>query len=513
MTVPANPYAPGYPVAPNLFAGRQEALDALLRSFNSSRAGHLTNVFVEGEWGIGKTSILFRVRPQLEEAGCVIREDVVPDTKEDQFREFFSAVVNELSVVGAIPIDHLDHSGGRRGVRRTLQIIWSALKDRGHEVVVLMLDNVERAKAEFLSEVRDLFQYLRENGARYMLLFAGRSLPAGERSAANPTARFFQRLPIGPMTEAEGVEAIRKPLEVLGYEMSLTADAARLIYDRAAGHPFFLKSISSAVFEIARGTGEIDHEWLRTYWRKVEESLEVSKFSGEFADLSAGERETLLRASLLDRSFEAKDLRGDIPKSLDTYLRRLTSAGLLRRSGHGSYEIYHALFRSFLSGKAGERNLRDGSHRSVKEKRTALGRAEVEEIIERIAERQLDIVDEHFRGRAVSFLEAAGPGVRMRVLMAPDGPWPKTLRALGELELSIRKRVEVREWPKSDASPVPWHVRFIVGDKGAWEITHSLDGVGRKTTYFTDKGAARNALAADFERWWKESRSIFPSSS
>lgn len=53
-----------------------------------------------------------------------------------------------------------------------------------------------------------------------MLAFAGRNLPVRTVSASNPTARLFQRLPVGPLTEAEGMEAIRKPMEVLGYEMS-----------------------------------------------------------------------------------------------------------------------------------------------------------------------------------------------------------------------------------------------------------------------------------------------------
>lgn len=114
----------------------------------------------------------------------------------------------------------------------------------------------------------------------------------------------------------------------------------------------------------------------------------------------------------------------------------------------------------------------------------------------------MDIVDEHFRGRAVSFLEVA-KAVKIRILMAPDGPWPTTLRALKELDLDLRRRIEVREWPKSEKTPVPWHVRFIVGDNGAGEVSHSLDGVGKKATYFTDKSAVRDDLAADFERCGK----------
>lgn len=156
--------------------------------------------------------------------------------------------------------------------------------------------------------------------------------------------------------------------------------------------------------------------------------------------------------------------------------------------------------------------MKSQGHLRVKEKRTALGRDEVEQIIHDLAAKRLDVVDEHFRGRAVSFLESARPGVRIRVLMAPDPAWSKTVRALRELEAGLRGRIEVREWPETEKNPVPWHVRFMVGDRGAWEISHSLDGVGKKATYFTDKSQARQELAADFERWWTGSRVVFPSS-
>ncbi|MEK7330816.1 MAG: AAA family ATPase [Candidatus Eisenbacteria bacterium] len=507
----SNPYAPGYPVAPRLFAGRRSALETIRRSFDASCDGHLTNVFIEGAWGIGKTSLLDKVRPELQERGPVVKEDVT--VAGDQTRDFLIAILNELLGVAGISGDELDVSSGwdRRSIRRSLKAIWEALKDQGHAIVVITLDNLERARPEFLADVRDIFQSLRSEGARYMLIFAGKVLPIPGVSAADPTARFFQRLPIGPLEEDESVEAIQKPIQ-FGYEISFVDEAARLIHRRAAGHPYFLKAICSAVFEISHGRGVIDSRWLSKRWPEVEESLEVAKFGDEFKDLPEGEKETLLRASLLGATFEAKELRQKIKKSLDTYLRRLSAdRGLLRRlPGHGTYEVYHPLFRTFLQAKARERKMKPPGHRRVEERRPVQGREEVEDIIRRAASKSLDLLDEHFRGRAVSFLEAAGAGVSIRVLMAPDPAWPKTLSALQEMHHDLRKRVEVRQWPKSDANPVPWHVRFLVGDREAWEISHSLDGIGKKTTHFTDKTVVRDQLARDFERWWKESRKTFP---
>ncbi len=512
--IATNPYAPGYPAPPRLFAGRRSALESIRSFFNATCEGHLNNVFIEGEWGIGKTSLLDKLSPELQEYAPVVKEDLVVSNKgDDQLAEFLVPVLTELSERAELDLDDLPigNSGvTRSNLRLSLKVLWDRLFERHHRAVVLMLDNLERAKPEFLDDVRDIFQYLGGQGARYMLVFAGKSLPVSGVSAANPVSRFFHRLPIDVFAEDESVEAICKPLRV-GYVISITDGAARLIHERAAGHPYFLKAICSAVFDLANGEGTVDPEWMHKGWPEVEESLSTLRFANEFRDLPDGEKETLLRASLLGSTFEPKELRSFIPKSLDIFLSRLSAdRTLLRKLQRGEYEVYHPLFREFLRAEAVRRNMKATRSRNVPERRPAMGRDEVEEIIRSIGKKRLDVLDQHFRGRAVSFLEASEPGVKIRVLMGPDPQWSGTQRLLKELHEELRDRIEIREWPASQENPVPWHVRFVLGESGAFEVSHSLDGVGRKATYFTDKNDSREVLSRDFERWWKASRKVFP---
>ncbi len=219
-----------------------------------------------------------------------------------------------------------------------------------------------------------------------------------------------------------------------------------------------------------------------------------------------------MHASLHGPQFEAKELRAVIKTSLDTYLNRLLNKKqLLRSPSRGVYQLYHPLFRTYLQAKAAEKKLKSRASTVVPEGRPVLGREEVEARIASAAMRKLDIVDQHFRGRAVSMLEAVGAGVRIRILMGEDPQWSKTLRLLGDLDIDLRKRIEVRAWPdKSEAKPVPWHFRCLIGDREVWRFDHSLDGAGKKLARFTDDSADRKRHEQDFARWWRDGRPVFP---
>ncbi len=359
-----NPYAHGQPADPvKEFAGREEELRRVRSCVESSRAGHITNVFIDGEWGIGKTSLLNKLRPELQERGPVISEDLADS--EEQLVWFYSAMFSELMEAephGVAPelFDDLDVRDSRR-IRKLLKGIWEGLRERAerYELVVIMLDNLERAQPDFLSGVRDVFQRLAQEGARYMLIFAGKRLPVPEDTdASDPIGRFFNpRIVLRPLERAVSLEAIQKPVRFLPF--SFADDAARLIHDRAAGHPYFLKLICHEIYDLAEGKAAVDVPRLEKLWPDVEDRLEAARFGGQFTKLPVGEQMTLLYASLLGPRFEAKELRSVITKSLDTYLDRLVDKRELVRSvSRGVYELYHPLFRTYLQSKAREKRIR-----------------------------------------------------------------------------------------------------------------------------------------------------------
>lgn len=511
-----NPYAHGQPADPvREFAGREDELRRIRACLESTRGGHVTHVFIDGEWGIGKTSLLNKLLPELQEHGPVVNEDLTEGP--EQARWFYNAVFSELLErqprgITQEQLEDIDPRDSRR-LRKLLKAIWDGLSESESkpELVAIMLDNLERAQPEFLIGIRDVFQRLAQEGARYMLLFAGKQLPTEGASAADPIGRFFNpRIVLRSLDLESGVQAIKKPIRFLPF--SLTDEAARLIHERAAGHPYFLKLICHEVYDLAGGKGDVGANELEKLWPELEVRLETARFGSQFEDLPEGEQLTLLHASLRAERFEAKQLRSVVKKSLDTYLSRLLEKReLLRSPSRGVYELYHPLFRTYLQSIAANRKLKSAASSVVPEGRPALGREEVEARLASAAASRLDIIDQHFRGRAVTMLEAVGPDVKVRILMGEDPAWSKTARSLSELELPLRGRIEVRAWPdKSESRTVPFHLRCMIGDREVWRFDHSLDGAGKKLAYFTDCTADRARHQADFNRWWKESKRIFP---
>ena len=62
-----SPFSPGRPVGPELFVGRQEEILSILRAAHQVALGKQENVFITGEYGIGKSSLAGCARALAEE--------------------------------------------------------------------------------------------------------------------------------------------------------------------------------------------------------------------------------------------------------------------------------------------------------------------------------------------------------------------------------------------------------------------------------------------------------------
>jgi hypothetical protein len=159
------------------------------------------------------------------------------------------------------------------------------------------------------------------------------------------------------MTDDDALEAISKPIE-LDPEFRIDAEAAQMIQDRAAGHPYFLKQICSHVFQCAGGKGSINRDWLEGHWGEIEAGLEYARFRSEFMDLPKAESTTLMFGSLHGIEFPRSAVSGLKDSTLDSALRRLTKdRGLLKSTARGVYAFYHPLFHAYVLAKANAEGL------------------------------------------------------------------------------------------------------------------------------------------------------------
>jgi hypothetical protein len=354
-----NPYSPGNPVKPVHFAGRLAEIAQFRDKLAAAQMGFPASIFVQGEWGIGKTSLLKKMHPELGGHGVVIREDVPEGTAATQIRALYPAIFQDLKAETGVEIEpdsEIDYEQPRT-LRVLLTKLISALWEQKRRLTIVVLDNMERAQPEFLAGIKDIFQRVGEDAPHFMLVFAGKFLPGAGEHASDPITRFFQTIPVGPMTDDEALEAISKPIE-LDPEFRIDAEAAQMIQDRAAGHPYFLKQICSHVFQCAGGKGSINRDWLEGHWGDIEAGLEHTRFWSEFVDLPKAESTTLMFGSLHGVEFPRSAVSGLKDSTLDSALRRLTKdRGLLKSTARGVYAFYHPLFHAYVVAKANAEGL------------------------------------------------------------------------------------------------------------------------------------------------------------
>jgi hypothetical protein len=526
-----NPYTPGLPVDPREFAGRDVELQRIAKHADSSRSGRPAHVFVEGEWGIGKTSLLRRLQPTFAEQSWVLLTRVQED-EEDHLDLLMRSIIQDiLNQAGSLCSDDIlaeqPYLAKMDRLVSHLSRIYEAIRNRfGH--VVILIDNAQAASPRTFSQLREAFQDLHQKGCRFMLVASGTELPISDTSARNPVRRFFHTINLKALSLEECVAAVRKPLfylQKLTYGISeedlrgesnhaegsleFTDDGIVAIYEKSEGHPYFLKLICHHVFDIAGGEGTIDEPWLSDHWENIATHLNEAKFDEEFKYLPPGEQNVLLRASVLEREpFRRKDL-GSI-KSIDTYLNRLKTDELLRSVSHGEYRFYHPLFRESVRVKALRRRMKPPKSNYLPPGKPVTARFVIEDWIDQNVSKWLWILDQHFRRRAVSILEAVPRGAAIRVLMGNDPAWSRTEKLLKELPLHLRKRVEIRAWPESQENPAPFHIRLLISDTSIVEVGHSLDGVGLKGATMTDQTESRQRLIEEFKSWWDKSQKRFP---
>lgn len=307
-----------------------------------------------GEWGVGKTSLLNKLVPSFGEYGAIIQEDIPQGPGPAQVKAIYAALFQELSVKAGVAnkiVIDVNYDQPHMIRKRLANLVSKLWNSKEGQIAIVILDNVERSDPDFLASLKDVFQRLGDVAPHFMLILAGRSLPGAGEQASDPIARFFQTIHIGPLNDEEALCAIQKPIEYYtGF--SIERDAATMIAERAAGHPYFLKQICHEVYRISAGEGVINLEWIERRWPEVEVSLASLRFNSEYDDLPDGEKYALHHASLIGVEFSRSGIPGLKPAALDTALHRLKKRDLIRLVSRGEYKFYHPLFRSYVKTQA-----------------------------------------------------------------------------------------------------------------------------------------------------------------
>jgi hypothetical protein len=389
-----NPYNPTGPADPRYYADREELL-SLFR--NNVKAVTVTkgvtkpiNLAVTGQWGLGKSSTLYKFKDILEKEtdgarifssyvsltpshcksadaffACILEtvfrdyETTVPlPNKLIQFIEDESIRLNKwkLKRMGAsLPeLERIEEDLNAVNFKNTLLQFWIKLKESRFDMVVIMLDDIQYVLAqdngEILYDLRTDMQWLSMKGALFtFVICTPENLFPQMRTVAEPFTRLFTRFELKPFDIEGTTEQIQKPLDVEKIPLKLSRSVIKEIHDITRGHPYFISlAMKHFIDKIPEGTGSANK--FATVCHDIMEYFAEAKFNADFEKATDTEKEILLKIVTLDEpEFSPKEIGG---RSKTTYVERLVAKGLITKIDRGKYTLYTQLFAEYLRMKA-----------------------------------------------------------------------------------------------------------------------------------------------------------------
>lgn len=376
---PLNPFSPFHPSPPEHFADRRRIIvdvsNAIINTIEL-RPPKPPNFALLGDWGIGKTSLAYKLsQVALEELpeGLSLTTCVVPLRPQicENFATFYSSFLAALKDTSRVKGDLRERirkdlrnweisinlplllSATRKGTEASrivsdqFEDLWKKhLEPYGVKAAILFLDDADHflhQLPEAYFDLRNLFQGLAQEGCNYSLAITGPSYLFTEAEVAEPFARFFRPYYLEPFDLEGTAEAIQKPL---GDRTIVSESCIKMIHDKSQGHPYFVSYIMYELINQLLPKAKIVEADFEKAWPSVIKSIEISKFQADLGRASPAEKEVLLQVAKIDGEVAPSSIKG--VKGVTTVFSRLERKGHLIKQSRGRYTLYHPLFRDYL---------------------------------------------------------------------------------------------------------------------------------------------------------------------
>lgn len=380
-----NPFAPGAGSPPPELAGREELLErARIALLRLKEGRHAKSLVLLGLRGVGKTVLLNKIKDLGEENGYLpatiestenkrLANLLIPEIRRILFRLSAGEKVNQsvrraLAVLRSfvnsvkIKVDDVEFGldiepakgeGDSGDLDADISALFIALGEAAknkQKPVLLAIDEIQYLNENDLGALIMAFHQVSQRQLPVVLVGAGLPQLAGLAGNAKSYAeRLFDFVNVGPLNEADAIEAIREPIDREGAKINKKAlDAIVLV---TSGYPYFLqtwgyeswnKAPKSPVTEndvtsanpIA--IAKLDESFFRVRFDRLTPS--EKKYLRAMAELGAGPHRSGDIAELLDKGVQqVAPLRNGLIKK-----------GMIYSPAHGDTAFTVPLFDQYL---------------------------------------------------------------------------------------------------------------------------------------------------------------------
>ena len=392
-----NPFRPGAPVPPGIFAGRIREIEQMQKCIYQTINNRPQHLMIYGERGIGKTSIAYFTRLVAKGELETFDNDKLnlypvalvtnkSQKLEDILSNFIALLQKRLGDGGSEILkkiwDNMDEiTIGPAAFKKAvtdkkisittddfcyfIEAAWEKLKTEC-DGIIFIIDEFDRLEdyENVASFFKSLFERLEMDGyTRLMFLLSGMPSMREKLYKDHPSVlRNFEPIELKAMPKDEAREVIKKALNEV--DVKIAPEAEKLIIDIAEGYPHFLQEAGYSAYEVDND-GIITPEDVKRgvlgtelypgsisrlggqYFDKMYHMDIQSDVYREILNIIAWEKDLWVsRKNILAKFSKGKTVLG-------TYLNNLTKRDILvkDKSRLGYYTLPNQMFRIYIRMK------------------------------------------------------------------------------------------------------------------------------------------------------------------
>lgn len=383
-----SPFSPGQPIGPEAFTGRGTLVERIRqRGIGQVRAGKSVAMFVQGEYGIGKSSVARYGLSMAQKLGgllgiyvslgraqsmddfgaefleATVQTGVRSHLPEDKIKDWLGRYIKQVKLLGVeIDVKALrDDAGKFTSPRAVLNLLRETLRrlDARGRGVFLILDEINGISANplfahFLKDLIDI-NAIDDDPVPLLLMLCGTEARRFDLIRSHrPVDRIFDVLSVGPMADGE----IREFYEAAFRSAQMTIDPAALdlFVHYSGGLPKVMHEIGDAAYfldldakvdlddarkAIEQAAFEVGRKYVEP---EVVDALKSRSYRSLLDKLASIEGDEFTRDALVAESTD------DEARKVDNFLRRLKKLNVIRPGeSPGEYAFNVRMFHAYLS--------------------------------------------------------------------------------------------------------------------------------------------------------------------
>jgi type II secretory pathway predicted ATPase ExeA len=396
----SNPFRPGAGHMPPYLAGREEETKEFRRLLAQDTI--LENLILTGLRGLGKTVLLDTFKPMAIQEGWLWAGTDLSESTSITEENLAIRLLTDLSIVTSsivVATEELPKYGLTREtvkveikldfatlreiynetpglvadkLKAVLELVWGHLKTSGKRGIIFAYDEAQNladhaAKEQYpLSTMLDVFQSLQRKEIPFMLALAGLPTLFPKLVEARTYAeRMFRVIFLNPLSEADTVAAVKKPIEKHACPVKLSDASIATVWETSRGYPYFIQYVCREVYDVWIQSLEAGLPPSSIPVDAIIRKLDTDFFAGRWARATDRQRELLGVIAQLpncDGEFTVQDVaecqaNQSLTKPFgnshaNQMLSALSDAGLIYRNRHGKYSLAVPLLSAFIRRQA-----------------------------------------------------------------------------------------------------------------------------------------------------------------